>query len=575
MSQQKTDGVRPIGGADFIKLDTINGASAGTSYTNEMPEPVDFTTNNFTFNTGYKGDGYLVSMDASLSDFNNANPTFTFQVPNVTTQVQTQTFALAPDNQTWKLGLQGTVYHLPMDSTFSARASFSKTSNSVNLLNHDIWSYTPLNTKNPVYLDTLMKPSVAQFNGSNSHGSLNVALASSPAENLETKIYYNFLRNWNDSPRVYYSMTDATAALGTAGTQPVTTNGIVGGRMAYYKHNLGLDAGYKLPLKSKVSVGLDYLALHRTSAAWAYDSTLSVGTFSENYNNEISGNDQTGYLELRNSYFEMVTGKLRFQRMNRKANYDQPYAGYANVTTATQVYNFMHAKDQTSKKEDAAKLNFDIVPMDDLDINLAGEVKKGLYPDNLLGRVSDVNYGTNMGVSYNWPDLFRTSVYVDYEVNNTTDGFTTGTDPVAAPTATLYNWNRNLIDKTFDLGIDFEIPVTEKLDVSLGAQRQVNNGNMTYGSQMPTVLPLSNVDHYDNYMRNTLTAKAKYKFTKSLTASVAYMYDKLTYNDFQLDNYNYVQVNSTTTQGASFFTGANTDQNYTAHTVYLAAEYTF
>ena len=578
VTQQKTDGVRPMGAADFINLDYNGGAGSAASYTNELPEPVDFKTNNFMLNGGYKGDNFLVAMDGTVSQFTNGIPTLTFQVPVVVSSIQTQTFALAPDNLTWKLGAQGTVFHLPLNSTLASRASFSKTSNNIALMNHATWGYTGANK--PLYLDTAILPSVANFNGVNEHGTLNVALSSNPIENLDTKIYYNFLKNWNNSPGIFYTTIAADPT--------VRSYSVVGGRFANTKQNLGVDAGYKLPFSSRVSVGYDYLSNNRTGMSWINDP-LTSNKLSNWYANAKAEQDNTGYIELKNSYFDFLSAKLRLQRMARKAQYLDPYAalGVASLgdqlaTNGNYMYLFMHGLDQTSKTEDSAKVSLESSPIDELDLNLDGAVKKGVYPDNILGRVDDISYNTYLGASYNIPDLVRTSVFADYDVSYTRDGFRNvagsgykNYDPSAAPTLTNFNWNRHLSDKTFEFGINFDVPVNEKLDVSVGAQRQINDGKMAYSTQMPLPYPITDVAHYDDYARNTLTAKAKYKFTSNLTASIAYMFDQLKYDDFQIQNYTYAQQNSVVTNGTSFFTGANTDQNYTAHTVYLAAEYKF
>ncbi len=78
----------------------------------------------------------------------------------------------------------------------------------------------------------------------------------------------------------------------------------------------------------------------------------------------------------------------------------------------------------------------------------------------------------------------------------------------------------------------------------------------------------------EDYTLYSFKIKAIYNFTKSLAASLGYVYQRFKYRDDQLDGYQFVPAGGVGSNGA-FLTGACKDQSYKANVVFGAVSYKF
>jgi len=81
------------------------------------------------------------------------------------------------------------------------------------------------------------------------------------------------------------------------------------------------------------------------------------------------------------------------------------------------------------------------------------------------------------------------------------------------------------------------------------------------------------ITRWDDYTKYSFKLKGVYNFTKSLTASLGYGYERFSYRDAQLDGYQYVPATSGSNGG--YLTGAYKDQSYGAHLIFGGLTYKF
>ncbi|OFZ04537.1 MAG: hypothetical protein A2X97_13000 [Bdellovibrionales bacterium GWA1_52_35] len=517
-NQVKEDGLRPLGV-------TSRAASTGGV---TLPEPIDYKTNNFNANVGYKIGDWATNLNAMLSKFTNANPTLQYASP-VAGQGSPIAY-LAPKNDYYKLAWQNVIMSLPLNSTVIAKASYSKLSNTLDMP-RSVGETTPGTT-----------PDIGSFDGNIKYATANLSWAANPLDKLDTKVYYNFLRKWNRS-------TQITFPAGPSITSPVT-NALFG----YYKHNGGVDAGYKLPLSTRLGAGYEHLKIHR-------DRKDAVNT-----------RDNMVYAELRNSHFDIAQMKVKYQHLARTGDFEGTFPG------ATVYYRSV---DVTSKKQNKVTAGFDVAPIEHLDLGIEYSYSKNQYnpTQRLYGRTKDTVNGIFTDISYEMPKLFKVAAFAGYEkgVIDTlrTAGNNMTKDPALPDTTNAFKVNLYENNRGWEYGLGLDIPVIEKKwDVSLGWEQYRNDGGINFNGGDPALAvgssggPRVDISNFNDSLTTVVRAKTKYQFTENLSATANYMYERQTYSDFGWDGY-------VLNPSGMFMTGEYSDNEYKAHTGYLVAEYRF
>jgi hypothetical protein len=549
VSQTKRDGLRPT---------STNGNNRFNFF--EFAEPIDYKTTNFMASGGIRGSDFIASVDGSYSSFANEIESMRIQVPNVASTSERDYFSLAPDNKYWKLGAKGSWYDLPLDSTLSVGASYSKLTDTVSLAssmynNHSGGVGTlgsAIDLTNKTYANGV---ATSEFKGDLAYGSANVTLASHPFHDLDTKAYYKFLRKWNKSSEITYD--DPTDP---SGESPATNH-----LFQYYKHNVGLDAGYKLPFSTKIGAGFEYLNVNRNrhDAEETKDKIISA--------------------KLVNSALDFMTAKLKYEYLNRESEQEAEFAAEAAAATATQsayLGRFERFFDASNKKQHKVSLGFDFTPVDHLDLALEGSVQSAKFDEGsaIIGRTKELSSDVFADLRYEVSDLFTLSTFGEYGRTKYTSAHwvsTTYYDITASNDYTKsYNWNADVTDKHWGYGLGVDVPMLDKkLNLNLGFAQQRASGDVDFAHNntgASAITPV-NIIAFDDYLKNTLSAKTRYQVTENLGATVGYQYELFKYSDVELDGYKQV----TATSNQNYLTGLYNDSNYTAHVGYVMAEYRF
>ena len=178
VSQEKQEGTKPFG---------AEGAS-GFGNAIELPQPIDYTTDQLKAEVGYAKQPFFVSAKYLFSQFSNNNEFLLFRNPFLSTQPNVDVMPLAPDNKYQKFALTGNV-KLPMKSKFNMNLAYSDAKSEMNLLN-SIWRGDVLA---PVALSS------NTFHGEIKKQNYDFILTSNPISFLEGQIFYKYLKTDNKS----------------------------------------------------------------------------------------------------------------------------------------------------------------------------------------------------------------------------------------------------------------------------------------------------------------------------------------------------------------------------------------
>ena len=159
----------------------------------------------------------------------------------------------------WRVGANGNVRKLFWDSTLAGRLTYSKLTNSVNM------QPTMLSTGNT---NPATASNNATFNGEIEYKTVSLSLSSHPIHDLDTRVYWNWGEEKNNSTRMVFSPALASGLLGGASPNCSTAPAAVGTPctpelFGYKKNNLGIEAGYRINRGNKISGGYDYYNIER------------------------------------------------------------------------------------------------------------------------------------------------------------------------------------------------------------------------------------------------------------------------------------------------------------------------
>jgi len=490
---------------------------AGTNFFTEFPSPVDYRTENFSAETGYRSKNLIFKVDGLISKF--SNPYETMDIPGLT-NVGNTLLTLPPNNDYYKVG-GSLMVKLPLNSNLMARANHSILEDNVNL------SQFPF--------PAAVAPN---FHGRVTYTTASVALTSNPIQMLETRIFYNLLDKQNKS------------------TDDFNYGGVITEKFSYHKQNVGFDAAVKLPAKTKASAGYEFQQLNRTLR----DDALST-------------TDHIVFVEAKNNALDMLTGKLRLQHMWRFS--DNQLVPGASVDSRFRRY------DATDKKQDMIKAGLEIEPLHNLSIGVEYAFKLDSYDKTVIGMTSNRSHEVNLDANYTIANV-KLNAYADYEFTRFETNSHTGAFGVPATNA-IYDYRVKRESVNYDYGINVDVDIIKNvLSAGLGWRYAYSNGDQSFDTNRVTAplsttpFPLVDIPADDDYTRQTLTAKLNYKITKNLGVTGGYSYERLSYSEAELNNYqNLVYATVVTTPAAGYLSGAFANQNFEAHVGFVKLAYTF
>ncbi|HWH69352.1 MAG TPA: MtrB/PioB family outer membrane beta-barrel protein, partial [Candidatus Sulfotelmatobacter sp.] len=187
-NREDREGIKPAG---------LAPGTGGGSSALELPEPVDYVTDNLKTEIGYALNPVFASLSYMNSNFENDNDNLFFRH---TVSANSDAFTLPPDNDYYKLAFKGGV-KLPMSSSLNLNASRSVAETSVGLFS----SYLDANGVIPGTGATTFTLSDPQFDGKVVTNSRDVILTSSPLSFLDAKLFYKSYEKDNKSDEITHT----------------------------------------------------------------------------------------------------------------------------------------------------------------------------------------------------------------------------------------------------------------------------------------------------------------------------------------------------------------------------------
>jgi hypothetical protein len=506
------------------------GTSPGNGFV-EFAFPVEYKTRNLSVEGGYATRALQANLSWMLSKFENGEESFSWT--NGYWGNGTDRTYLAADNRYSRVAGNVTWRQLPWDAVLAARFTADELTSSVGL------ATTALGGTAGQILAT--GPSMGTFDGKVKNSTFSLSANAAPVKGLDGRLYYNWRKRDDDSPPVSFNSSDMP------GPWPNRN-------FSYEKHNYGFDAYYRIDRENRIGGGYDYLETDR-DGRFDFDRTK----------------DKRLFLEYKNSMLEDVSARLKYTRLERSSEF--LYAGVGTgPTDYFYWYRYNRAFDLTDVKQDQWKLTLDYSPIQNLDLGFEGIIKKNDFDQNTLGRLKDDRREVYVNASYGFPNGIRFTIFGDneeikYDSRHRVAG--TNYEPSTPPDASNYNWTGAIKDRNWAAGFAIDWPATEKLAVKFSAIYYKTDGNVDLSLQegVPTsVVPPVPVNAWDDTRRTSFNVKAVYTFSKSLTLTGGYAYEKYEASDAQFDGYRNTIPNSSNQD--SYLNGTYAFQPYKASILY-------
>jgi MtrB/PioB family decaheme-associated outer membrane protein len=514
----KVDIIRPFfAGLSFQREEREGIKPTGASETTpggigfELPEPVHYVTNNLKVEAGYAKKPLFLSLGYIRSDFNNSDTTLNLPV-NFNAP---NAFSLPPDNNYQKGAFKGAV-RLPFHSRFSTNIGFSRgesDSSAVHLIGSD-------------------------YDGKVNTQNYDFALTSNPVRFLDAKAYYKFYQRNNRSDD----------GLGIANIH-----------LDYKINAAGGDLGFRLPLNFYLSGGYKYVKTERNNQG----ETDPAQVLPFNTDNIFFG-------DLKWSGLEFLDARVGYEHLDRNADY----------RTVQSEANPAKRYSYAAQNKDTFKGTVDIFPIENLNLGLEYRYKQIDYPgsETTFGLRKDERHEVGTSADYIIGKIAKLYGYGDFGWIKFKQRQSSG---AGLP------WEADQKDRSWGYGIGTEVYVIpSKLTLIFQHDYLKSNGNVDYtlagglfGAGGLPAFPAANNENvdivrWDDYTLYVFKIKAVYNFTKFLSASIGYAFERFQYRDAQLDDYEFVPGGGVGTSGA-YLTGAYKDQSYKANLVFGGLSYKF
>lgn len=536
----------------------IGAASQGMSPGNgfvDLAFPTEYTTRNWSVEGGYGSKTMLITAQWLTSKFDTDNEAVNWT--NGFWSNGTDKTYLAHDNKYNRMALNATFRQLPLNSTLAARWTKDELESSVPV------GATVLGIANGAPSGTLASQlptgaNVSNFQGKVDHETFSLGLSSTPMKGLDTRIYLYDSNREDDSTHMVFESRPVTGPA----TGPITQ--YMNEPYSYDKRNYGIDAFYRVNKANRVGLGWDYLDMDRKDERYDYNRSK----------------DRTWFAEWKTTMLDNVSARVKYTNLDRTSDFKLGSMG-ADANSADYMFRFQTAFDAQDLRQDKWKVTVDATPMEFLDVGLEYIYKDNDYQaqSTTLGRWKDNRRELYASLSYGDPAVARFTLFgdyekVDYDSQHRVVGTSTATtppgpyNPANPPTASNYNWQGTNKDSNYAYGIAVDWPATEKLMVKASFMYYKTDGSMDFAAP-PTVAAASYpvpISLYDDSKRTAFNLKGTYAFSKTISLTAGWAYEKYEYKDAQYDGYRYTIPAAN--RADSYFMGYYMDPDYKANIFY-------
>jgi len=365
---------------------------------------------------------------------------------------------------------------------------------------------------------------------------------------VDTKLYFNWLKEDNDSTQ----MSFAPGAGLTGGT--CTAASCAPELFHYEKQQWGAEGGWRMTRANKLSGGLEWTNIDRERADFKKSEESRV------------------FAEWKNSSLESLTGRLKYQYLQRRSDFDPNIA----ILSQNPMDLYVRRFDAANVDQSMVKLVLDFTPVPLLDFGLEAIYKRNDYKDTILGRTEDQRNELYGSIAYGDPKNWRVMLFGDIEFVKFDSAHRVGTgnpDPSSGSNATTYNWTSRNEDNSWQVGLGADWAVLTRLTLKASLIYAETDGHTDFsvapGGDPTLRLPIT---ASDDTTRVAFNLKGVYELTRNWEVTAGYAYEKYRYSDIAYDGTRYVAGAGTT---SSIVTGQFSFQNYEANIAYLVGKYRF
>jgi MtrB/PioB family decaheme-associated outer membrane protein len=529
----------------------------------EFPLAIDDSTTNINALAGWKSKGAYLALGAGFSKYSDQAEITRFRDP-FTTGPATATAATvwAPDNKSWNVKFTGTA-KLPFASTFALSGGYQKNTSETRILN----TIEAGSISAPIAKQLLLSDPI--FNGDVRYWNINAALSSNPVKKLNTRIYFKYLDRENRSDLIQF-------------VDPVNGAASFNEIFDHTRTTIGTEASYRFLRNLKGILGYEFSDVKRRAQEFEGDATEDP-EFPEiripnTWDHRI--NAQLVYNPL-----EWLGTRIRYQKLYRGASFMVIPGDPTDPNTMNAVLdNFTRRFHASKKTQDMVRFSIDLTAIQNLGLSFEYAYKYDDYYKTVLGLEKTKTDEFIIDASYDWKGI-RLFAFFDYETSfwrqtqrQVTPGANANADPTSGVVnANSFNWEARLNNSNYAYGLGTSFPIIkDKLSFVVQYDFEKNNGNADFTSQFLSAnlnQDIIDIPRWDDYTRQTISARLKYDHSKDLALVFGYLYSQFRWNDDQFRGYQYVMP--VTGAVNTYLSGAYTDQTYKANIYYLKVLYKF
>jgi len=462
------------------------GTSPGNTRVALLAEPVGWNDHQIDLALGYSADAGRFDIKYHASIFQNSFESLGWESPFSdagSARYSDGRLALSPDNQFHQISLSGN-YLLSRATRTRLSAVYAY---GLMLQDEDFLPYTinPGGAGNSLPANSLDGRVVVQ--------NANVRLVSQPHKDLRLDASYRFSDRDNQTDQLSFDYI-------TADSNPSSTTTVVNQPYGYQKHDINLDAKYRLHPKADFIAGYDYERMQR-------------------HNSERDHTSEDTYrakLQLRPTT-QLQTG-ISLAHSTRDGSDYEP-AGEENPLL--RKYNL------ADRDRDTAAISISYQPKETVSVSASLARSRDDYTDTEIGlRNSDSdNFNLDTSVQLS-KDLSAHAFYSWERIRSDQAGSETPIDP---------DWKAEYDDRIYSIGLGLKKAnaFTPKLDISL--DYVYSNGKGSVDLNAPgSLVPVNDFPDLSTKV-HTLKLTADYRVKSHTSVRVGYQYEKYSSDDWAVD----------------------------------------
>ncbi|MDT3737055.1 MAG: MtrB/PioB family decaheme-associated outer membrane protein [Denitratisoma sp.] len=551
--REKKDGNRFIG--------AVIGNSGGNPRAAILPEPVDYTTDQFEAIARYTTPKLQLQFGYYGSFFRNDNAALAWQNPYANAAGTTWGNAavgyagggfgqigLPPDNQFHQIHASGG-YNYSKDTRIAGNLSFGRMTQDDTFLPYSVNPALAIGTPMPR----------SSLNGKINTTHADLKLTSKLMPKLHFTAAYRYDDRDNNTPQAqYWYIGGDSQTQAAAGTSKVRTN--LPGSSTKQQAHAELD--YKLAAHTKLKLGYEYDWVKKTYEAidWEREHTVKAGV-DHRFNEMASAGVSYAYSDRNTSNYNAGSPFL--------ASYTS--AAYIATLPVNQRWDNVPTQKKfflAPRKRDKLRAHANVSPNERLDLQFGVDYNDDNYHDSELGLRHAKGWAANIDANLQATDAVTGHAFASFEnygsdqrsVQLAADR-TQYTDPAR-------RWTADISDQTLTVGLGFRVKPGGRYEFGGDFSHSHSNGEIkvtTSGTAaVPAAMPLPDVTS----RLNRVDLFGRYWVKKDVSVNVKYIYERFRSKDWAYDN---VLTNS-----MANVIGTNQESpDYRVHFIGVSASYRF